>query len=132
MTTENNKDLAVKAFDALNKQDPAGLAAVFSPKWAAEFTRMLPGVYALWSGHHIELTDLIAEDDKVWCRLRTSGTHAGEWMGIPPTGRQWTNTGTWFFRVSDGRIVEVEWKMDELNLLRQLGATISPPPKPAA
>lgn len=93
---------------------------------------MLPGIYSLWSGHRIEVADVIAEGDKVWCRLRTYGTHAGEWLGIPSTGRPWTNTGVWFFRISAGRIVEVEWKMDELNLLRQLGATFSPPPPSAA
>lgn len=55
MTTESNKDLAMKAFDALNKQDAAGLEAVFSPKWAAnspgccrEYTRFGLAIASKW------------------------------------------------------------------------------------
>ena len=106
----------VKVGDTVAKEDP--LVELESDKATME----VPSPAA---GKVVEIK--VAEGDKVWCRLRTNGSHTGEWRGIPPTGRQWTNTGIWFFQVSDGKIVEAEWKMDELNLLRQLGATISPP-----
>src|SRR5438552_16527284 len=37
---------------------------------------------------HIEIEELLAEDDKVVCRVRWSGTQASEFLGIPNTGRQ--------------------------------------------
>ncbi len=126
MSIEQNRDLAFRGFDAINRQDAANLTAVFSPKWAAEINGWFPRINATWAGHHVEVAELVAEGDKVWCRLRTSGTHSGEWAGIPATGKRWANTGLWFLRIVDGRIVEVEWLFDEIGLMRQLGVSITP------
>jgi predicted ester cyclase len=55
-------------------------------------------------------------------RYTGRGTHAGAFMGIPPTGKQVTFTGIDLFRIAHGRLAE-EWLMfDQLGLLRQLGA----------
>ena len=65
--------------------------------------------------------DLIAEGDKVVGRWSCVGTHQGELMGIPPTGKQIKTTGIDIFRLSGGKIVEewVEWTT--LGMLQQLG-----------
>ncbi len=39
---------------------------------------------------HQSIEDVIAEGDKVVVRTTCTGTHVGEFMGIPPTGRQFT------------------------------------------
>ena len=70
---------------------------------------------------------MIAEGEKVWARVATRGGHSGEWEGIPPTGKQWTNTGVIFLRFVDGKIAAFEGLFDELGHLKQLGATITPP-----
>ena len=57
-------------------------------------------------GHHVEITVLVAEGDKVWVRLATSGGYAGGWLDIPASDAQWTNTGVYFFRLSGGKIAE--------------------------
>jgi predicted ester cyclase len=55
-------------------------------------------------------------------RWSAAGTHRGELMGIPPTGRAVTITGIIATRFEGGRAVE-EWEeMDLLGLMRQLGA----------
>ena len=41
ISIEQNRDLALKGFDAINKQDAMGLALIFSPKWAAEINGWL-------------------------------------------------------------------------------------------
>ena len=87
MSVDQNKDLVLSCFDAINKQDAAGLAAVFSSKWAAEINGRFPRVNAMWAGHHIEVADMVVEGDKMWCRLRIRGTHSGDWHGIPATGK---------------------------------------------
>lgn len=84
-------------------------------------------VYATYEGHHADITDMIAEGDKVWVRVATRGGHSGEWEGIPPTGRQWTNTGMIFYRLAEGKVVDLDHLFDELGQLKQLGATIRPP-----
>ncbi|MFJ8551942.1 ester cyclase [Streptomyces sp. NPDC093676] len=66
--------------------------------------------------------DQIAEGDKVCTRWSWKGRHTGEFLGIPPTGREVTTTGTTVFRCgADGKIVEGWWQYDRLGLMEQLG-----------
>lgn len=51
-----------------------------------------------------------------------TGTHRGEYMGIPPTGRSVTYSEIIVFRFEDGRIAETWGVVDVLAQLRQLGA----------
>ena len=102
MACEENKAIAPTFIDAVNRQDTVGMAEVMSPKWAAEVTSWFPDVNARWPGHHIEVTSMLAEGDQVWCRLRTSAVAKGEWLGLPPNGKPWTNSGNWFLRITDG------------------------------
>ena len=48
-------------------------------------------------------------------------------MGIPASDVQWTNTGVYFYRLAEGKIVEDEMLFNVLGHLRQLGVTIVPP-----
>jgi len=67
------------------------------------------------------IDDQIAEGDKVVSRWTAVGTHTGEMMGIPPTGKKATVTGISIDRIADGKIVE-EWEnFDELGMMQQLG-----------
>jgi steroid delta-isomerase-like uncharacterized protein len=63
----------------------------------------------------------ITEGDRVVTRFRDHGTHEGELMGIPPTGRPVTLSGINIETVRDGRIAEVWHVEDLLGLMRQLG-----------
>ena len=64
---------------------------------------------------------LIAEGDMVAIRLTFRGTHQGELMGIPPTGKQVTVTGIGIQRIADGKFQETWDSFDMLGLLQQLG-----------
>jgi steroid delta-isomerase-like uncharacterized protein len=70
---------------------------------------------------HSELHELIAEGDLVVERFTASGTHQGEALGVPGTGRTVSLRGINIFRLRDGLIVERWGRLDELGLLRQLG-----------
>ena len=64
--------------------------------------------------------DIVAADDKVALRLTLSGTHEGEFRGIPATGRKIRYAGHEFYRVADRLVVE-EWICSDLaSLFRQL------------
>ena len=69
----------------------------------------------------MEITHLVAEDDRVAARFRQGGTHTGELMGIAPTGRkvEWTEIG--ILRIADGKVVESWYDVDMLGLMGQLG-----------
>ncbi len=128
MSTEVNKAIAQRCIDAINRQDVTAMGETMSPKWVAEVAGWFPGVNARWPGHHIEVAEMVAEGERVWCRLRTSALGQGEWMGLPATGKPWSNTGIWYLRIVDGKIIELESLFDELNLIRQYGGQVAPAP----
>ena len=66
--------------------------------------------------------ELIAEDDRVAERWTGRGTHQGEFLGVPPTGRQVAVPGFVFYRVTSGKIAEFRGLFDGLSMLQQLGA----------
>lgn len=68
----------------------------------------------------------IAEGDKVASRFEWTGTHNGEFLGIPPTGRPVRVWGVVIDRLVQGRIKDTRIIMDMLGLMTQLG--IFPPP----
>ena len=72
------------------------------------------------------IADIVAEGDLVAARASFSGTHQGEFLGIPPTGRQVTVSAIYICRLVDGKIVERWANSDELGMLRQLGAIPAP------
>lgn len=70
----------------------------------------------------LDVEDEVAEGDKVLMRLTLRATHRGEFMGIPPTGNEVEVGVLDLFRIGDGRLEEHWAMMDNLGLMRQLGA----------
>ncbi|MEU5807997.1 MULTISPECIES: ester cyclase [unclassified Streptomyces] len=64
----------------------------------------------------------VAQDDYVTTLWTWTGKHKGEFMGIAPTGKTCTMTGTTVFRCEDGMIKEGWWHYDAMRLMRELGA----------
>ncbi len=73
---------------------------------------------------HIE--DEIAEGDLVTTRFTGHGTHQGELMGIPATGKEATFSGINIARIAGGKVVERWEEFDMLSVMVQLG--VVPPP----
>lgn len=125
MTTEQNKLIVRQLIDAINRQDRPAIEQLVSPQVAAELSDAQAWITATWTDHRLEITDMLAEGEQVWCRLASSGIHKGEWMGIVPTGKEWTNSGVGFLKFSGGSVVEVVWFFDVFNHVSQLGATLT-------
>ena len=70
---------------------------------------------------HLTIEDLIEEGDKVVMRNTVTGTHQGEYMGIPPTGKTVTYNEIFIFRFAGGRMVEVWGIVDVFSQMQQLG-----------
>jgi predicted ester cyclase len=69
---------------------------------------------------------VIAEGDLVAARVTYTGTHQGEFVGIPATGRQTTISGVDFFRMQDGRQAEHWGGPDMFSFLVQAGVMPGP------
>jgi steroid delta-isomerase-like uncharacterized protein len=83
--------------------------------------RYVAALRAAFPDLHITIEDQIAEGDRVVTRWTARGTHAGEFQGIPPTGKRGSMTGIDIDRVADGKVVECWVNSDDLGLLQQLG-----------
>jgi predicted ester cyclase len=128
MSAQENKDLVrreqeelwnhtgdLDAAEELFAAEAAGPAR----QEAADYRRGFPDV-----ANTIE--DLMAEGDKVVARWRSRATHQGEYMGIPPTGKEVEVTGITLYRIQGGKIAE-SWNVeDKFGLLRQIGAFPEP------
>ncbi len=79
---------------------------------------------AAFPDFHFTPLDEVAEGDRVVLRYRGQGTHRGEFLGIPASGRRIDYTGLILVRVADDRIAEFWAQPDQLGLLKQLGARI--------
>jgi len=72
------------------------------------------------------LDDTVAAGDKVAARFTMRGTHHGDFMGVPATGKAFTITSMAIYRITDGQIVEEHGLPDMLGLMTQLGAIPGP------
>jgi steroid delta-isomerase-like uncharacterized protein len=70
---------------------------------------------------HVAVEDVIAEGDKVVSRNTVTGTHQGEYRGLPPTGRFITYNEIFIFRFANGRIAETWGVVDVFSQMQQLG-----------
>ncbi len=75
---------------------------------------------------HFEVEDQLAEGDKVVSRCTLTGTHRGEWVGIPPTGKRVSIETISIQRWRGGKMVEAWLAMDMLGWMQQLGVVPTP------
>lgn len=71
--------------------------------------------------HTIQVLHLVASGDDVAVMFEHSGTHLGEFGGIPPTGRSMRFLEAGFFRVQDGQVIAADWVSDGTGLRIDLG-----------
>jgi len=73
-----------------------------------------------------EINNMVARGDRVVARVTLTGTHKGEFMGIPPTGNKINYTAMLEARFSEGKILETWGVGDMLTLMQQLGMELKP------
>lgn len=67
------------------------------------------------------IRDILAEDDKVAARIGLEGTHAGDFMGVAPTGNRVATELFEIVRIDGGKIAERWVLRDRLGEFQQLG-----------
>ncbi|MEU9690669.1 ester cyclase [Amycolatopsis japonica] len=66
--------------------------------------------------------DVLADGDRIVCRNTVTGTHQGEYRGLPATGKTVSYNEIFILRFAGGRVAEIWGVVDVLTQLRQLGA----------
>lgn len=98
----------------------AGEFAHIAKRWVSPFQSAFPDF-------EMTIVDLIAEGDTVVAHFKCSGTHRGEWLGLPATGRRFEGIDEiYVFRVRHGKLVAAFGVEDNLTRLRQLGISLRP------
>ncbi|TGE00823.1 ester cyclase [Methylobacterium nonmethylotrophicum] len=135
MSQDANKDLARAYFTAFLARDEAWWQRHIAPDFVRhdpglDFTVRGPeGVRRLgevlhggFSEMELPIDEVIAEGGKVLVRLRFKGRHTGDLMGLPASHRRVEIGVMDLFHIVDGRLVEHWALLDNLGLLRQVGA----------
>ena len=108
---------ALLADDFVEHEETPGLAPTREGVMA--FFRMYR---AAFPNLRFELEDVVAGGDKVVARARATGTHQGELMGIPPTGKDIDVQLVDIMRFNDDGLVAEHWGVvDMLAMMQQLG-----------
>jgi predicted ester cyclase len=123
MTAEQNKLLIQRLVqEAVNQGNLDVLAEVADGEFAQAARQWVGPFRAAFPDFSMEIVDLVAEEEKVAAHFRCSGTHLGEWMGRPPSGRRFQDVDEiYIFRVRDGRLTDATGVEDNLSRMRQLG-----------
>jgi predicted ester cyclase len=102
--------------DYVDHEAPPGTPP--GPEGANAVLRWLRGAFADLS---YEICDAFGDGDRAAVRLITRGTHTGEFMGTPPTGKQFEIEAIHLYRIQDGKVAEHWAKRDDVGLATQLG-----------
>jgi len=135
MSTEENKANVRRVYEeAINQGNMAVVDELVSPDYIEHdpgFPQPVHGPEGLkqyfmvfrtaFPDTTITIEDMIAEGDTIAVRHTYRGTHKGDLMGMPPTGKQVTVTGIVIHRIADGKFVESWVNADNLGLMQQLG-----------
>jgi len=138
--SEQNKDAIRRLIEESDRGNLEAVVALFcpgfidhSPSAVRRGVRGRDGLRAIFKAildafpdtrHTIE--DPVAEGDRVAARITARGTHTGEFMGVPPTGRLVEQTNVAIYRMVDGCIAE-RWSYEVVGLLDQIKPTRSAP-----
>jgi len=132
----SNADILRRVFSLADEQDFPSIRELLAPDFSAVIGGNPPMGFEGWAGmsqmfyaafpdgkHTIDETFETA--DRVSLRGSFSGTHTGDFMGMPPTGKKVTITFMNIDRFADGKLVEHRAEVDVFGLMQQLGATLS-------
>jgi steroid delta-isomerase-like uncharacterized protein len=91
------------------------------------------GLKLLISGYLSAFPDLkvtnaqqLADGDHLVSRWTATGTHTGELMGIPATGKRINTHGISIVRIENGKIAEVWNESNQMDMMQQLGVVPGP------
>lgn len=141
-TVAANVTLARRFHNEIFEQGNLAVAdAILAPgfTWHSDVPPGAEGVKAFSTGLRAAFPDLsltaeqiVAKGDRVAIPWTLSGTHQGEFLGVPATGNTISTPGIDIYRIEDGKIAEIWTVGDELGLLIQLGAFPTFGDEPAA
>lgn len=135
MTTQANKQIVKKFYDALENEDyeAAGNLCHKDFVFYLQIDQPIKGVdgfmasekknFDAFPGFSFKIEKMIAEDDLVAAYTVFKGVHTGgPAEGIPPTGNKVRFSLLMLLKIADGKIIEKRAHFDRVDIRRQLGS----------
>jgi steroid delta-isomerase-like uncharacterized protein len=90
------------------------------------FQRLMQLYHGAFPQQHVVVREMLVDGDNVVLLHTHHVTHGGEFMGVPPSGKQAVIDGVEIYRIANGQIAEF-WHADDLiGLAQQLGLALAP------
>lgn len=126
---EENKALVRRLVDdVVTRRNVDSLDEIAEGRFAAVAKRWVTPFRSAFPDFTMEIVDLIGEGDRVVAHFKCSGTHAGDWLGVPPTGRRFESVDEiYIFDVRNGKLASATAVEDNLTRMRQLGLVVARP-----
>ena len=130
VSLSTNKAL-VKSFveEVFNNHDISATEKYFAqenpPIGIERFKQSLSTQFKAFPDIEAKIEHIVAENDLVVVFLNFTGTHKGEFQGVPPTNKKINIRSADLYRIENEKIAEHWDVVDQLNLLQQTGATLS-------
>jgi steroid delta-isomerase-like uncharacterized protein len=136
MSIKENKALIRRVYELWNKKELAEYFKLLAPEFIGHFTEMDTnmeqqkevdiGFFNAFPDAISNIEDMVAERDRVAVRVTWRGTHKGEFMGVPATGKKFEITGAAIYRITNDKLAEVWAITDSLHFMQQLGVIPKP------
>jgi predicted ester cyclase len=117
MSTKENKLFIRNYFDTFNQGGGAAVANIVADDHLKEHIAFFESVFP---GYQLSAKKMIAEGDNVVVDATFTGTHKGELMGIPPTGKEVEVPFIIIYQVSGGKIVDHKMVADQSGMMQQI------------
>jgi len=140
MPAEENKAIVLRIFEeAFNRGNMAVIDEVVAThavyhlpdediRGPEGFHQMVAGMRTAFPDFHVTPEEVVAEGDIVVVRFTDRGTHQGDGIGVPPTGKHVMWSGFDMARIADGKIIEGWGMIDVMGLMHQLGVIAASEP----
>ncbi len=110
----------LEEFDALLTEDVVLVRDEEKAHGPAEFKAILARLRRAFPDLQYRIDDVVSSGDKLVLRWAAHGTHQGEYLGVPASGRPVTYTGITVYELRGERVARVWVSADLLSLLRRL------------
>lgn len=108
--------------EVVNQRNAQALDEVAQGDFAELARRWISPFQSAFPDFTMEIVELVAENDTVVGHFKCSGTHRGEWLGVPATSLRFEGVDEiYVFRVKDGKLASAIGVEDNLSRMRQLG-----------
>jgi steroid delta-isomerase-like uncharacterized protein len=103
--------------------DPSGIT---EPQSLEEVIEQFKMVFKGFPDMNQAIQEVVAKGDKIIARSIFTGTHTGEYFGIPATGKKIRFSCIEIWTMEDGKCVELRTDYDRLGMMQQLGFELKP------